>query len=260
MEDFPGNIVHFEHVNLKQPDQRLATIFYVSGLGLTRDPYMMTGIENMWINIGRNQLHLPTGPPQRLRGTIGLVVPDLITLKKRLDYVAPLLAETRFAFADDDGFVRVSCPWGNSFRCYAPSDKFGGIDLGLVYVEFNVPAGTADRIAAFYREIMGADVTAGVVRVGRHQHLLFRETNDAIPAYDGHHIQIYIDDFSRPFQRLKERNRITRETGVHEWRFRDIVDPETNAVLFEIEHEVRSVQHPLYRRPLVNRFFPAARI
>ena len=75
-----GNIVHFEHVNLRQPDQQRATIFYVSGLGLTRDPYMMTGIENMWVNIGRNQIHLPTGNPQRLRGTIGLVVPDLDAL------------------------------------------------------------------------------------------------------------------------------------------------------------------------------------
>ena len=40
-----GNIVSLEHVNLKQPDQRLATVFYVSGLGLTRDPYMMTGVK-----------------------------------------------------------------------------------------------------------------------------------------------------------------------------------------------------------------------
>ena len=73
MREF-GNIVSLEHVNLKQPDQRLATIFYVSGLGLTRDPYMMTGVENMWINAGRSQLQLPTGNPQRLRGTIELIV------------------------------------------------------------------------------------------------------------------------------------------------------------------------------------------
>lgn len=34
----PGNIVLLEHVDLTIPDQRLATIFYISGLGLTRDP------------------------------------------------------------------------------------------------------------------------------------------------------------------------------------------------------------------------------
>ena len=31
------------------------------GLGLTRDPYLMTGVGNMWINVGRSQFHLPTG-------------------------------------------------------------------------------------------------------------------------------------------------------------------------------------------------------
>src|SRR6516225_7503293 len=107
-----GNIVHFEHVNLRQPDQRLATIFYVSGLGLTRDPYMKTGVENMWINAGRNQLHLPTGNPQRLRGRIGLVVPDLGALYNRLAHVAHLLALTEFRFEDRGAFADVTCPWG----------------------------------------------------------------------------------------------------------------------------------------------------
>ena len=32
-----GNVIHFEHVNVTIPDQRLATLFYVAGLGLTRD-------------------------------------------------------------------------------------------------------------------------------------------------------------------------------------------------------------------------------
>ena len=41
-----GNIVALEHVNLGIADHGLATVFYMSGLGLTRDPYMMTGIDN----------------------------------------------------------------------------------------------------------------------------------------------------------------------------------------------------------------------
>jgi hypothetical protein len=36
-----GNAIHLEHVNVQVPDQRLATLFYVTGLGLTRDPYLM---------------------------------------------------------------------------------------------------------------------------------------------------------------------------------------------------------------------------
>ena len=50
-----------------------------------------------------------------------------------------------------------------------------------------------------------------------------------------------------------ERSLLTRVTSRDEWRFRDIVDMATNEVLFTIEHEVRSVKHPLFGRPLVNR-------
>jgi len=33
-----GNIVALEHVNVTVPDQGKAALFYVNGLGLTRDP------------------------------------------------------------------------------------------------------------------------------------------------------------------------------------------------------------------------------
>jgi len=33
-----GNILMLEHVNVRVPDQRIATAFYVQGLGFTRDP------------------------------------------------------------------------------------------------------------------------------------------------------------------------------------------------------------------------------
>ena len=69
-----GNSIHLEHVNVQVPDQRLATLFYVSGLGLTRDPYLMTSDDNMWINVGRSQFHLPSGEAQVLRGHTGIVI------------------------------------------------------------------------------------------------------------------------------------------------------------------------------------------
>src|SRR5579871_3975765 len=86
-----GNLVLLEHVNLTIPDQRLATAFYVSALGLTRDPYLMTGVTNMWINVGRSQFHLPTGDPQVLRGCVGLVIGDQDELKRRLHRVRSML-------------------------------------------------------------------------------------------------------------------------------------------------------------------------
>ena len=68
-----GNITGLEHVNLQIPDQALGNLFYIQGLGLTRDPYMNTGLNNMWINVGKSQFHLPAGDPWVLRGAIALV-------------------------------------------------------------------------------------------------------------------------------------------------------------------------------------------
>lgn len=256
-----SNIVHLEHVNLTQPDQRLATLFYVAGLGGTRDPYLMVGLENMWVNLGRSQMHLPNREPQRLRGTIGLVVPDLALLKKRLERVSAGLAGTEFGFEDAGDSVFATCPWGNRFRCHAPAPEFGESELGMAYIEFDAPEGSAEGIARFYTQIMGAPAIvsdAGTARlasvgVGRDQRLLFRETAHPLPEYDGHHMQIYLADFSGPYHKLLERGLISKETDAHEWRFMDIVDLDSGAPLFRIEHEVRSMKHPLFGRPLVNR-------
>jgi hypothetical protein len=128
-------------------------------------------------------------------------------------------------------------------------------------VAFDVPVGTARGIARFYREILEgpAEVegTAGaetaVVAVSSTQRLRFRETSRPLPPYDGHHIQVYIADFSGPHRRLVERGLVTEESDNYQYRFKDIVDLESNKALFTIEHEVRSLTHPLYGRPLVNR-------
>jgi len=255
-----GNIVLLEHVNVCIPDQRLATIFYLSGLGLTRDPYLMAGVENMWVNAGRSQFHLPSRGTQVLRGHVGIVMPDLAALKRRLQKVAPLLAETRFAWEERDGVVEAMCPWGNRFRCHAPAPEFGGAELAIAYVEFGVPPGSAAGITRFYQQILqaqaefkgGAEPMA-VISTSATQRLRFRETARPLPQYDGHHVQIYVTDFSGPHRRLLERGLITEESDEYQYRFRDLIDPADGSKLFTIEHEVRSLTHPLYARPLVNR-------
>ena len=256
-----GNILALEHVNVKVPDQQLATLFYVVGLGLTRDPYLMTGLENMWVNIGQQQFHLPTGPPQVLRGDVGLVIPDFDELPGRLAMVKGRLGGTKFAYTVEDKHVRVVSPWGNVLRCHPPGPSFGDLTLGMPYVEFAIEQGAADGIARFYRDGLGAPAVvarngrglAARVTVGPHQELVFRETPEPIPPYDGHHIQIYITSFSGPHRWLAERGLVTEESSWYQYRFQDIVDPDTGRVLFTVEHEVRSLRSPLYLRPLVNR-------
>jgi hypothetical protein len=256
-----GNSIHFEHVNVQVPDQRLATLFYVAGLGLTRDPYLMVSDSNMWINVGRSQFHLPSGKPQVLRGHTGIVISGRQALLDRLSSVSAKLADTAFSFKENNDYVEATCPWGNRVRCYEPdAARFGRITLGIPYVEFDVPVGAAKGICAFYPAIMempaamkNGDGTVARVQVGKEQYLQFRETDRPQPEYDGHHVQIYITNFSGPHRALGQRDLIYSEDNPYQYRFRDIVDLESGKHLFTIEHEVRSATHPMFLRPLVNR-------
>ena len=256
-----GNAIHLEHVNVSIPDQRIASLFYGAGLGLTRDPYLMVMDDNMWMNVGRSQFHLPTGKPQVLRGKTGIVIEGREALLNRLKTVQPRLADTKFAFAEHNDYVQATCPWGNTVRLHEPDAvRFGRIALGIPYVEFDVPAGTAKGIARFYREmidvpaeVVNGDGTTAKVTVGKNQNLLFRETDLPQPDYDEHHVQIYVVNFSGPHRRLGERGLVNREDNQFQYRFRDITDLDTGKHLFTIEHEIRSLTHPMCLRPLVNR-------
>jgi hypothetical protein len=256
-----GNSIHLEHVNVQVPDQRLATLFYVTGLGLTRDPYLMVSDGNMWVNVGRSQFHLPSGKAQVLRGHTALVIPGREALLHRLASVAPKLDGTAFAYSERNDYVEATCPWGNRMRVYEPdAARFGPITLGIPYVEFDVAPGTAKGIAAFYPAIMGipaalqnGDGAVARAKVGKEQYLQFRETDRKHPEFDGHHVQIYITDFSGPYRRLQERGLVSREDNRYQYRFTDIVDLADGRHLFTVEHEVRSATHPMYLRPLINR-------
>jgi hypothetical protein len=241
-------------------------LFYVVGLGATRDPYIFTGMENIWLNFGRTQIHMPSRavPPkaERLRGTAGIVVPSLEDLAKRLEYAGKemkrVVGDARhFSYTVKKDCIEATDPWGTRVRCHAPSPEYGPIDLGIAYVDFDVPAGTAEGIARFYTDVMQAPASAkkgrATVAIGRNQKLHFTETKGKLPEYDGHHIQVYIADFATSYEWLKERDLITMETDANEWRFQWIVDPRDGKKLFQIEHEVRSMKHHLFNRPLVNR-------
>jgi hypothetical protein len=257
-----GNIVNLGHVNVCIDDQHVATHYYVTGLGLTRDPFLNTGARNMWINVGMSQFHLPMGTPEVLRGVIGLVAPDREALLERLTHVRRALADTKFEFRESNDCVETVCPWGNRINMHTPNEeRFGRIQLGMPYVRFDVRPGTAARIARFYREIMHAPAEvvkngAGPearVQVGEKQYFHFRESDAPEQPYNRHHVQIYIADFSGPHRRLMELGLVTGESNEYEYRFKDIVDLDSREVLFTVEHETRSQTNPMYGRPLVNR-------
>jgi catechol-2,3-dioxygenase len=258
-EEDVGNVILLEHLNLTVPDPTLAHLFYVSALGFTRDPYMdfgTLGISNFWVNAGDTQFHLPTAAPQRFRGTIEVMLPDLKDLRRRLDQVGKQLKDTRFGWEVYDDCIAITCPWGNRFRCVlAPPESRTGI--GLRSIEMDVPPGSSAGIARFYRQVLGARATdasaCATVEVGTEQTLQFVESDAPPEPYDGHHIAIYVADFSTPHGWLHSRDLITEESDRHQYRFQALVDPVDGTPLAELEHEVRSLRHPMYGRRLVNR-------
>lgn len=256
-----GNVLNMEHINLTVPDQQLAALFYVTGLGFTRDPYMDFGTANMWVNAGAQQFHLPKGAAQRWRGHIAVVAPSLDDLERRLRFVAKPLAGTRFAVAKRADHIRVTCPWGNAIRAFGP-ERFPGCQLGIPEAEVLVAPGTARGIARFYEAAFATPTTvaddgggtAATVSMGfGNQRLVYRETDAGIPAYDGHHIAIYVADFGAPHAFLARRGLVTEESDQHQYRFQRVVDADTGEPLAELEHEVRSLRHPMFKRQLVNR-------
>jgi hypothetical protein len=83
--------------------------------------------------------------------------------------------------------------------------------------------------------------------------LRFRETQEPIAPYDGHHVAIYVANFSGPYEYLKNRGLISEEVRNHQFRFQTIVEPRDGKPVFALEHEVRSLHHPMFQRPFVNR-------
>jgi len=251
-----GNVQMLEHVNVTVPDQGLASMFYVTGLGFTRDPYIDFGTLNMWVNLGDQQFHLPTAQAQVLRGHVGVVVPSLEGLARRLKFAARGLGDSKFACAEADDHMQLTCPYGNEIRAYEPS-SFPRMDLGMPYVALDVPPGTTPGIQRFYEQVLDCPVTlegaSARVAMGHNQELVFTETDAKLAPYDGHHIAIYVANFSAPHTWLNERDLISEESDQYQYRFQNIVDPDSGELLYELEHEVRSLSHAMYRRELANR-------
>ena len=260
-EEDVGNIVALEHVNLQVPDQAIATLFYIVGLGLTRDPYLNVGLANMWANIGEQQFHLPTRFAQKISGYIDLVLPDLQALGERLSSVESALKDTQFSWSRNQDHVAVTCPWGNRFRCHKSGPAYGDMAQGVAAVDFNVPEGTAAAIAGFYRNVLAAPTAVennfghavAHVAIGRNQSLRFRESKEPIAPYDGHHIAIYVANFSGAYHFLKNQQLISEDVRNHQFRFQSIIEPDSGRTVFLLEHEVRSLHHPMFHRHFVNR-------
>ena len=64
---------------------------------------------------------------------------------------------------------------------------------------------------------------AAHIKCGMNQELIFRETDKPLPEFDGHHLQVYVDDFGTPHEKLKKLDLITEESDRCQYRFEDII-------------------------------------
>ncbi|EQC35543.1 hypothetical protein SDRG_06833 [Saprolegnia diclina VS20] len=199
------------------------------------------------------------------------------------DVVVPAIAVYDFAMAARHyRHIGVSDPSGNSILCFesphdyaAASAALGAhpgdaaVGDGLAYIKFLVRPGAARGLGAFYQQLLGAatvvqpldkaaasDLHLCSVDCGPLQRLLFEETHELLLPYDGHHICIYVTEFEAAYhacaaKQLVWTNAIYEDkcdswAETQKWRqFRilDIRDPGSNALLLQLEHEIRPLQH-----------------
>jgi len=198
-----SNVALLEHVNINMPADGAATVqrFFVDGLGCALDPRPAEWGKSsrlLWFNTGLSQFHVPlidpaTQPdvaPQKVRGLIGLVAPDVDAVEARLVALQPGFDGTAFSFrrcydpATEGDLVPaldVCCPYGNlfrihaatpesaapssdgKFRCGGPTDCVGqpgapSLLCGLQYLRLDVPSGSFAALADFWGGVLGATV------------------------------------------------------------------------------------------------------
>ena len=256
-----GSITHFEHVNFRVPDHFNATLFFIEGLGLTRDPTRMVSVRNMWVNVGLQQFHLPIGDAHDFPGEVGLIVPDRARTERALATITPTLKGTKFGYKTSKKDIVVRSPWGHTFRVQDQKTAGSRLPQAVPYVRLWVPPNTAKGIARFYEKYLEVPVqvnktragTEAVVNVGVGQKFRFAERKGARVVEHINHVAVYTTRYDDIYQRMQKAKLIMAPDRAEQFRFCKIVDPKTNKLLLKLEHEVRSLYHPDYRKPLVNR-------
>ncbi len=256
-----GAVTHFEHVNFSVPDQGPAMLFFCEGLGFTRDPARMVGTRNMWINAGRQQLHMPRGEAIPFPGEVGVSVKDIKRVHRNMKRIARELKGTEFSIKEVGKTLTCTSPWGHVLRVHQAGQLSGRMPQAISYVNFWVPVGTAKTIADFYEKMVYAATEVAkrgkhamaVVTVGANQHFHFIERPDYEPVDHPNHVAIYVTRYREMYRQFKAKKMLMRPDVEEQFRFEKMFNPRSGKVVFSFEHEVRSLYHPDYLKPLTNR-------
>ncbi|GJQ08934.1 hypothetical protein GpartN1_g725.t1 [Galdieria partita] len=158
--------------------------------------------------------------------------------------------------------------------------------LGLCALMTSCAKDSSKGIAKFFRNVLFARVleteNSAIVCLGPRQSIVFEEKEDRKlpeyvpgrkedPMYPDYHLCVYIAEFEKAYQRVEELELLYndhifsdkiysyQDALLHnQFRFRDIIDLDAHErgerrVLYQLQFETRSLYHPYYMRPLVNR-------
>ena len=262
-----GGILHLEHFNFEVLDHDMATIFFINGLGLTRDPYRRTDETNMGVNIGMQQFHLPrrgkVTPP--FYGEIGLMLPDIKIVLARLNRIE---SDGKFEgtayeiLLVEKDFFYLKSPWGVPMRLWESGVQPFFVPMGLIYVDIRVQPGIAKKLTKFYQGLLRAPVLLDKIRgenaviftMGPYQYLRFIEREiENYNLYD-FHIAYYITNYNEAREIAASHGKLKGE-GAGQVCFIDgPFDKKNGKTLLEFQQEWRSVYHSDFMRPLVNRW------
>lgn len=234
--DNVSNFIFLEHVNLASPDPSLVAQFYNEVLGFPVDTEKnpIKGSETIWINVGPlTQIHLPKYHiSQRIDGH--LVFSHNNPPSDQREYVDPL---------------------GNKIVIVE------GPSLKLLGVVVNVTESVLPAILDFYRTHFSTNISSdGLLRIGADQFIRYNVIEREPLPYTDWHVAVYISRFSPTYESLSQHNLIfsqhrfkdkcatlqEAEDG-HQFRCRDVVDG-NGELVYQLEHEVRSLAHPSLRR------------
>ncbi|MDA0656426.1 MAG: hypothetical protein O2912_08480 [Proteobacteria bacterium] len=262
-----GGIAHLEHVNFEVADHDMVSIFFMAGLGFTRDPYTRTDEKNMAANVGQQQFHLPRlgRPTPPMHGVIGLITPELDAVKERCDVLEKegVFKDTPYAYEVKNDCHEVMSPFGVKMRLHATGSMPFPRVLGLPYVDIPVPPGSAAGILKFYERVMRAPCyieemdgkTTGFVTMGPYQWTRFIET-EGLDSYDNDtfHIAYYVSNYNEVLDFIDDGGAVIAGGQNQIFFFQKIFDPDTGDEIFSLQNEVRSFYHEDFMRPLINRW------
>ena len=147
---------------------------------------------------------------------------------------------------------------------------------GIKFIEWQVV--NTKSVASFYQKYFGCNVynhthhcdkgksvEQAVVQVGADVHFVFTENSHMnkmpVDLQRGIHVCVYVSAFKRSYHSLLSDRMIwtnPKFVGLdrcdtwedakagRQYRFKDFLDPKSNTIFFELEHEVRSARHYQY--------------